>query len=110
MTMDAAHLDGDDVRLGSRLIVAPVAGVFRPHPPGPAFPDPASGSAGVVRRGDVIGIVDAPGRQVEVASCFSGRFRGLLAESGERVRPGQPLAWLEDGALGAAGDAGADRP
>ena len=106
MTIFAEHLEGDDVRLGSRLIVAPVAGIFRPsgRPEEPATGCDAAPS--VVHRGEVIGFVDGPGRRVDVASCFSGTFRGLLAESGERVRPGQPLAWLDDAVLGTDRDPG----
>lgn len=96
MTLFVDYCEGDDVRLASRLIVAPVAGVFRPRPQEDVITDTAPSGDGIVNCGDVIGVVDGPGRQVDVASCFTGLYRGLLAEAGERVRPGQPLAWLED--------------
>jgi len=42
----------------------------------------------------VIGFVDGPGRAEPVTSFFSGFLMAVLVETGQRVRPGQPIAWL----------------
>ncbi|HEY4375809.1 MAG TPA: hypothetical protein VGM93_01570 [Acidimicrobiales bacterium] len=89
MTAVMAHLDGDDVRLAERLVVASVPGIFTPR-----APEVFTTEGEIVHEGTVIGVISGPGRQDEV-QCFCGGFlMGLLAEAGERVRPGQPLAWL----------------
>ena len=36
----------------------------------------------------------APAAQVEVRSFCAGFLMGMLVEPGERVRSGQPIAWL----------------
>ncbi len=45
-------------------------------------------------RQQVIGFVDGIGHSTPVHSPFHGRLMGLLASAGERVREGQPVAWL----------------
>jgi [acyl-carrier-protein] S-malonyltransferase len=40
--------------------------------------------------GDIVGLVSG----TEVRSPFAGELMGVLAHPGERVQPGQPLAWL----------------
>jgi biotin carboxyl carrier protein len=42
----------------------------------------------------VIGFVDGGGKSTPVRSPFRGFLMGLLAHAGERVREGQPVAWL----------------
>jgi biotin carboxyl carrier protein len=42
----------------------------------------------------VIGFVDGKGHSTPIRSPFGGRLMGLLAHAGERVREGQPVAWL----------------
>lgn len=89
MTTLTTHHQGDDLRLATRLIVAPEAGAFRP-----LTPDTVTAEGEIVHQGQVVGIVEGPGRQVEVTSFCTGFLMGMLVESGERVRPGQPVAWL----------------
>ena len=48
----------------------------------------------MVVAGDIVGTVDSLGAKVDVSSPFSGALRGLLASPGERVREGQPVAWV----------------
>ncbi len=48
----------------------------------------------VVTEGQVVGIVEARGQAHPVVSAFTGFLVGLLAHPGERVREGQPVAWL----------------
>lgn len=47
-----------------------------------------------VAQEQVIGYVDGIGQSTPVRSPFPGRLMGLLAHAGERVREGQPVAWL----------------
>lgn len=83
--------EGDDVHLHARMVVAPVAGVFRAAAPGMVTTE-----GEILVEGQVIGVIEGSGRRVDVVSSFTGFFMGSLAESGERVRPGQPVAWLHD--------------
>ena len=41
-----------------------------------------------------VGHLDGPGTSSSVASPFAGRIQGMLATHGERLREGQPVAWL----------------
>ncbi len=87
--MSALPIEGDDVRLPGWLVVAPEPGTFRP----PAGAD-AVGEGRSVRHGTALGTVETLGRSVPVTSAFAGRLAVLLASDGERVRIGQPVAWL----------------
>ena len=89
MTPTVALPDGDGVHLAERLVVAPAAGVFRPH-----SPCVITTEGELVEAGTVIGFVDGPGRAEPVTSFFSGFLMAVLVETGQRVRPGQPIAWL----------------
>ena len=44
--------------------------------------------------GQTVGLLEGPGTVTPVASPFAGRLVGLLAHPGERMREGQPIAWL----------------
>jgi biotin carboxyl carrier protein len=72
-----------------RLVVAPAVGVFRLAP---AATVTAEGE--LVREGQSLGHIEGPGLRVSVTSGFAGFLMGLLASDGERVRVGQPVAWL----------------
>jgi biotin carboxyl carrier protein len=76
---------GETLAVPERMIVAPVVGIFRPH----AMVDGASLSAG-----DEIGVVEGPGTSCPILSPFGGTLMGMLAHPGERLRSGQPIAWL----------------
>lgn len=76
---------GEGLLVPERMIVAPAVGVFRAV----ALDDGAS-----VTTGQTIGIVDGPGTSTPVSSPFAGRLVGMLAHPGERLREGQPIAWL----------------
>jgi biotin carboxyl carrier protein len=85
--MEMAHpLDGERLAVPERMIVAPTVGVFRPRP------NAADGCR--VDRGETIGCIEGPGTSVEVRSPFDGDLVGVLARPGERLREGQPIAWL----------------
>ncbi len=87
MTMTLAH--GEELRVPERVIVAPALGVFRP-----ALPESDGDGAPLVSEGQVVGVVESGGRSVAVRSHFTGLLMGMLADPGERVREGQPVAWL----------------
>lgn len=90
---------GNDVEVGSvagerlavpeRIIVAPAPGMFRP-----VTEEEASAAGGILLEEQVIGFVEASGRSTPVRSPFRGLLMGMMAHAGERVREGQPVAWL----------------
>lgn len=84
-----AGREGDDTRIDVRLVVAHRSGTFQPAPVGEIT---AEGE--LVAVGGVIGHIAGPGSVEPVTSFCAGFLVRLLAEPGERVRPGQPLAWL----------------
>jgi biotin carboxyl carrier protein len=79
---------GEDLSVPERVIIAPSVGVFRS----------ASVNEGtLVREGDEIGVMEALGATHAVRSPFAGTVMGVLAFEGERLRAGQPVAWLRAG-------------
>jgi hypothetical protein len=69
-----------------RVVISLVAGRFQPAP---------GLQAGCrVNSGWVIGHVFGHGTQSEVHSLFEGTLMALMAHPDERVRVGQPVAWL----------------
>ncbi len=78
-------LAGESFTVAERMIVAPVVGIFRPH-------EVLEGVE--LRAGDEIGVVEGPGTSCPVLSPFGGTLMGMLAHPGERLRHGQPIAWL----------------
>ena len=75
-------LVGEHLYVAERLVVTPVAGVFRRSA--------ALGEGSVLEAGMTLG--DVSGQPV--CSAFAGRLMGYLALDGERVTPSQPVAWL----------------
>lgn len=80
---------GENLMVPERVITAPVAGLFEAAP---AHDVTCEGE--VLQVGQVIGSVTGGGERITVRSPFGGFFMGRLAHDGERVRPGQPLAWV----------------
>jgi biotin carboxyl carrier protein len=76
-------MDGEQLRVLERLIVAPAVGVFEPV-----------GDQDAVNEGEAVGHVVVSGERIPVRSRFTGALIGMLAVDGERVREGQPVAWL----------------
>jgi biotin carboxyl carrier protein len=76
---------GETLSVPERMIVAPGVGIFRPN---------AVGNGHELRAGDEIGVVEGPGTSCPVLSPFGGTLIGMLAHPGERLRSGQPIAWL----------------
>lgn len=76
---------GEGLDVEERLIVAPAVGIFRP----------LELSNSQVACGQAIGVVESVGAEPRpVHSPHAGWLKGLLAKGGERVRAGQPVAWL----------------
>jgi biotin carboxyl carrier protein len=68
------------------MIVAPGNGIFRLTA--------LTYSGAYVGEGDEIGVVESPGTRATVRSPFSGTLMGVMAHEGERLREGEPVAWL----------------
>ncbi len=81
--METGTMHGEALAVPERVIVAPAHGTFRPADPGDH-----------VTAEQVIGFVEGKGHSTPVRSPFGGRLMGLLVHAGERVREGQPVAWL----------------
>ncbi len=77
-------MEGELLTVPERVILAPAPGKFRP----------ADTTDDQLVEEQVIGFVDGVGHSTPVRSPFSGLFMGLMAYAGERVREGQPVAWL----------------
>lgn len=89
--MDAGPVNGETLAVLERMIVAPAVGVFRPL----AGDGQGDGDGiEVIIAGQAIGVVEGPGASTPVRSPFGGALVGMLARAGERVREGQPIAWL----------------
>ncbi len=86
--MDSVPLHGEILAVPERVIVAPAVGVFRP------LDSTAGDDTVIVAAGQAIGVVEGPGASTPVRSPFPGAIIGMLARAGERVREGQPVAWL----------------
>ena len=114
MTMTPARsVRGEQLEVSERVILAPAVGVFQPAATEwTPMSSPASGggeadqevptegtgevtaAATMVAEGDVVGVVEVRGEALPVRSAFTGFLMGMLAHPGERVREGQPVAWL----------------
>ncbi len=93
--MEAGSVHGEVLMVPERVILAPAPGKFRPIDDAVLTDAGEASSDGAdVAREQVIGFVDGIGHSTPVHSPFHGRLMGLLASAGERVREGQPVAWL----------------
>ena len=86
--METGTIHGETLAVPERVIVAPAPGTFRPVAPDEVVLEVQ------VSELQVIGFVEGRGHSTPVRSPFGGRLMGLLAHAGERVREGQPVAWL----------------
>jgi biotin carboxyl carrier protein len=87
--MTAVMAPGEELRVPERVIVAPAVGVFQPLPP-----ETVTTEGELVDEGQPVGTVSVGGEELPVRSAFRGFLMGMLAVPGERVREGQPVAWL----------------
>ena len=92
--MDAVPVHGEVLAVPERVIVAPTVGVFRPLGEIHEVNLTELGDGTVVAAGQAIGVIEGPGSSTPVRSPFGGFLIGMLARAGERVREGQPVAWL----------------
>jgi biotin carboxyl carrier protein len=88
MTMETALVQGEGLMVPERVIVAPAVGVFRPL----FSRDVVCGQS--VDAGQAVGVIEGHGVTTPVRSPFRGVLAGLLAHDGERLREGEPVAWL----------------
>ncbi len=80
---------GEDLAVLERVVVSPSMGVFTPHAPAVVT---AEGE--LVEAGQAIGTVENSGTSTPIVSPFTGFLMGMLAHAGERLREGEPVAWL----------------
>jgi biotin carboxyl carrier protein len=80
---------GEILDVPERVIVAPTSGVFQPAPP-----VTVTGEGEMVEAGQTIGTLHGPSSATPVTSPFAGFLMGMMAASGERLRTGEPVAWL----------------
>ena len=85
---ETMHASGEALLVPERVIVAPAVGVFRP------LTSADNDEGDTVSEGQPIGVVEGPGTTTPVRSPFAGQLVGMLAHPGERLREGQPVAWL----------------
>ena len=88
MTVETV-LPGEHLDVLERVVVSPATGRFTALPP-----QTVTTEGEIVRRGQPVGLIDGPGGTVSVDSPFTGFLMGILALPGERVREGEPVAWL----------------
>ena len=89
--MTDSALRGEHPCVPECVVVAPANGVFCPLPP-----DTVTAEGEIVFEGQPIGVVESSGVVTPVLSRFTGLFMGLMAHDDERVREGQPVAWLRN--------------
>jgi biotin carboxyl carrier protein len=80
---------GEILDVPERVIVATTAGTFEPALPPIDSPDGVR-----VAEGQVIGTLRGPSSSTAVTSPFTGALMGMMASPGERLRTGEPIAWL----------------
>jgi biotin carboxyl carrier protein len=87
--IEASVPAGEHLDVLERMVLAPTTGTFCALPA-----ETVTTEGEVVRRGQVVGTVEGPGGAVPVQSAFTVFLMGILALPGERVREGEPVAWL----------------
>lgn len=80
---------GEVLGVLERVVVAPTRGVFSPLAPACVTTE-----GELVEAGQVIGTIESSGSNIQVLSPFTGFLMGMLAHEGERLREGEPVAWL----------------
>jgi biotin carboxyl carrier protein len=78
------NTDGERLDVAERLIVAPQAGRLLVD----------ERLCSVVRVGDTIAMVENSGALLPVTSPFDGFLMGVIPQTGQRIRRGQPVAWI----------------
>jgi biotin carboxyl carrier protein len=70
--------------MAERVVVSPEAGLLRVQ----------GRACAVVRVGQTIATIENSGAHIPVTSPFDGFLMGLIPQPGQRIRRGQPVAWL----------------
>jgi len=86
---DTMLIQGERMNVPERLVVAPSAGVFHR-----LASETLAAEGELVAPGQPIGVIENSGVSTLVCSSFEGLLMGMLAEPGQRLRAGQPVAWL----------------
>ncbi|HEU5448033.1 MAG TPA: hypothetical protein VFW57_03385 [Acidimicrobiia bacterium] len=92
--IESVPVPGEVLAVPERVIVAPTVGVFRPLAADSDLDLTDTVDGTLVTAGQAIGVIEGPGSSTPVRSPFGGFLIGMLARAGERVREGQPVAWL----------------
>jgi hypothetical protein len=77
---------GDAAYLPGRIVLSPAAGDWTPG----GFGDLHCWEASPLAAGDVLGTIGGD----EIVSPIAGRLAGMLVLAGERLRIGEPIAWV----------------
>jgi hypothetical protein len=75
--------------VAEKLILAPSRGVVTV-----LDPKVVTAEGEIVEVGQAVAIITNSGDEIAAVSRFNGFLMGMLVHTGERVRPGQPIAWL----------------
>lgn len=75
---------GEHLDIVERVVVSPEAGLLK-------FDRKA---CSVIRAGQAIASVENSGSSIPVTSPFDGFLIGTIPHQGQRIRRGQPVAWL----------------
>ena len=77
---------GETIGIQERVIVAPEIGRFELT--SLAF------RGAFIEEGEELGVVIGPSTRRSIRSPFAGQIMGVMAHDGERLRVGQPVAWM----------------
>src|SRR3954447_17986826 len=80
---------GEHLDVLERIVISPATGTFTALPP-----QTVTTEGEIVQRGQSLGTVHGAAGAVSIESPFTGFLMGILAAPGERVREGEPIAWL----------------
>ncbi|MGH9135774.1 MAG: hypothetical protein ACRD0G_01850 [Acidimicrobiales bacterium] len=84
-------MGGEVLYVHERIVLSPFTGRFVTVPSDEVDPhQPGS----LVLAGSPLAAVISSGEAKAVTTPFTGVLAGMLAHDGERVREGQPIAWL----------------
>ena len=87
-------MGGEVLHVRERIVLAPATGRFVAVP---ADGGDAARPGSLVLAGSAVAAVMSSGEEQTVTTPFTGVLEGMLAHDGERVREGQPVAWLRVG-------------
>ncbi len=82
---------GECPEISERLVLAPALGIVRA-----LAPEVVTAEGEIVNEGQAIVMIESSGDCIPARSRFAGFLMGMLVEPGERVREGQPIAWLRE--------------